>query len=191
MFEDIQKFALQSARDACSGKVDPANAMSAAALLKVLNDNIDAEMAWHKLAIQAKTAGYNLPVRDTKIIEHEPPAINTSAIAAALDTPDVVTAAKKRPPNILVLGMRPTQLGRISEKLNGTADLVSWTTDDGQLVLRSLAKRADLIIAAAGGLINHKDTEALAHDGLTWKTAQNTPASVLSMIRDFFTKEPK
>ena len=191
MFKDIQQFALQAARDACSGKINSAGALSAAALLKTLNDNIDTEIAYHRLAIQAKEAKYDLMalVQQPPVIEHQAPAtdgINTSALSAALDTQDVVVAPKKRPPNILVLGMRPTQLGRVAEKLNGTTDLFSWTTDDGLLVLRSLAKKADLIIVAAGGAVNHSDTEALSRDGITWTKAQNSHASVLSAIKDFF-----
>lgn len=185
MFDDIRREAFEMAKAARAGLLDPQRALAAAACLKVMNDTFQLELSFRKLGVEVPTAAPALE-HQPAVIEHAPEEVTTSALSAALDVPDKAPEPKKRPPNILVLGMRPTQIGRVSEKLNGTADLFSWTTDDGHLVLRSLAKRADLIVMASGGAVNHSDTEALARDGLTWAKAQNNHASVLTAIKEFF-----
>ena len=183
MFDELRKEALEMAKAARSGTLDPQRALAAAACLKVYNDNISVEIDYRKLGLQARAMGVQMP-KNIEAIETETALFDGQSVRLAIEAAEAPHPPEKlRLPRILLLGMRPAQVGVVSEKLNGTADLDAWTADEGIQLLRSKAKSADIVIACQGGAIGHSDTELLDKANIPYHLAQNNKTSVLDSIK--------
>lgn len=190
MFADIQQFALQAARDACAGKISPAGALAASALLKTLNDNIDAEIAYKGLAIRAKEAGFDLAtlVQRPAVLEHQPDHVDSSEARAILGQPIPSRPAKIRKPRIGIVGLLPTQNGVVSEKLAGAVDLEFWNDHQGQGSLEALARGCDAVFLHTRHA-GHATDNALKAAGANVVRCTGGVTNILNNIQAYLQKE--